>query len=279
MKKLFVVFIVLFSLFFLRTPTKICAAPLCAAVGEHCGASGSGGKGFGPVYTACCNPSKNGKPTSCGKDLKCVEDQPKNNCITTVGAKCNNGLGQSNQCCTINSQGQSLFCSGNLTGTCQIKINCAGHVGDSCAGNIQCCNVETGTSNPLICGSDNKCQTHVVTNVSPTPLPPPPSPPCDQWNNGQCNSFLSAFGKLPTNPTGFIKVLFDILLSASGGIALLLIIKAGYQLMTSQGKPEQMQAGRDQLVAAIVGLVFLIFSFVILQLIGFDILHLPGFGQ
>jgi hypothetical protein len=69
-----------------------------------------------------------------------------------------------------------------------------------------------------------------------------------------------------------------VLLGLSGGIALLLIMKAGYQLMTSEGKPEQIQAGRDQLIAAIVGLVFLIFSLVFLQIIGYDILRVPCFG-
>ena len=116
------------------------------------------------------------------------------------------------------------------------------------------------------------------TPSAPTPLPPPPSPPCQNWSNGECTTFTSAFGPIATNPSGFVKSIFGILLSISGGIALLLIIKAGYQLMTSQGKPEQIQQGRDQLIAAIVGLIFLIFSFVFLQLIGFDILHIYGFG-
>lgn len=112
-----------------------------------------------------------------------------------------------------------------------------------------------------------------------TPIPPLLSPPCSTWSNGQCTTFASAFGTMQTDPAGFIKTIFGILLSASGGIALLLIIKSGYQILTSRGKPEQIQQGRDQLIAAIVGLVFLIFSFVFLQLIGFDILKIPGFGQ
>ncbi|MGI8420068.1 MAG: pilin [Candidatus Levyibacteriota bacterium] len=108
-------------------------------------------------------------------------------------------------------------------------------------------------------------------------LPPPPSPPCKTWSNGQCTMFSSAVGDLATDPGGFVKTIFSILLSFSGGIALLLIIRAGYQLLTSQGKPEQVNQARDQLVAAIVGLVFLIFSFVVLETIGVDILHICGF--
>jgi hypothetical protein len=108
--------------------------------------------------------------------------------------------------------------------------------------------------------------------------PPPPSPPCAQWNAGKCDTFATAFGALETSPEGFVKSIFAVLLSLSGGIALLLIIKAGYQMMTSQGKPEQLQNARDQIIAAIVGLIFLIFSFVVLQVIGVDILKIPGFG-
>jgi hypothetical protein len=113
--------------------------------------------------------------------------------------------------------------------------------------------------------------------VYPT-VPPPPPPPCLRLGNGGCVAFSSALGELGTRPEEFISSAFAVLLSVSGGIALLLIIKAGYQMLTSQGKPEQINAGRDQLVAAIVGLIFLIFSFVILQVIGFDILRIPGFG-
>lgn len=114
-------------------------------------------------------------------------------------------------------------------------------------------------------------------------LPTPPPPPCMVWSGGaegrgQCLQFATAVGDLSTQPTDFITRLFAILLSMAGGIALLLIIKAGYQMMVSRGNPEGINAGRDQLVAAIVGLIFLIFSFVILQVIGYDILRIPQIG-
>lgn len=124
-----------------------------------------------------------------------------------------------------------------------------------------------------------KCDAPTQDRVYPT-LPPPPPPPCAQpiGPDGNCAQFATAVGLLGTVPEQFISNLFAVLLSISGGIALLLIIKAGYQMMTSQGKPESINNARDQLVAAIVGLIFLILSFVILQVIGFDILQIPGFG-
>lgn len=120
-------------------------------------------------------------------------------------------------------------------------------------------------------------------DCQPQKIPTPPPPPCMVWSGGaegqgRCLQFATAVGDLSTTPTDFITRLFAVLLSMSGGIALILIIKAGYQMMVSRGNPEGINAGRDQLVAAIVGLVFLIFSFVILQVIGYDILRLPQLG-
>jgi hypothetical protein len=81
---------------------------------------------------------------------------------------------------------------------------------------------------------------------------------------------------MSTNPSLFIQSLYTLLLSISGGIALLMIIYSGYQLMTSRGNPEVVKTARERLTSAIVGLLFLVFSMVILQIIGFDILKIPG---
>ena len=148
-----------------------------------------------------------------------------------------------------------------------------------CGSKQQVCQQGTGVNDPNF--SSFGQQFPGIACVGSVTLPPPPSPPCAAggWSNGQCTTFATGFGSIATDPAGFVQSIFALLLSVSGGVALLLIIRAGYQLLTSQGKPEQLQAGRDQLIAAIVGLVFLIFSLVLLQLIGVDILHLPGFSQ
>lgn len=124
-----------------------------------------------------------------------------------------------------------------------------------------------------------------------TPVPPtlvPPSPPCANPAygkgsydpaTGNCRVLKTAVGDISTDPKGFIKNLFQILLSVSGGIALLLIIRGGYKYMTSQGNPETTKAAQEEITSAIVGLLFLIFSMVILQIIGVDLLKIPGLGQ
>ena len=47
--------------------------------------------------------------------------------------------------------------------------------------------------------------------------------------------------------------------------------------MTSQGNPEAVKAAQEMIVSAVTGLLFIIFSYVILQIIGADILGIPGF--
>lgn len=114
------------------------------------------------------------------------------------------------------------------------------------------------------------------TPISPTPLPPPP--PCKDFDdNGKCERIFTGLGNISTKPEGFIKSIFGIVLSLAGGIALILIIVSGYQMMTSQGNPEKLQGAKETLTSAVVGLLFIIFSMVILQVIGVDILKIPGF--
>lgn len=154
----------------------------------------------------------------------------------------------------------------------------------------------------LLCGNKTYCddKTNTCKTLVPSPLPPPP--PClegwaefekekdkfsfDERNPlptgatiRECTKAATAFGGISTKPEEFITRLFGIILGFSGGIALLLIIFSGYQMMMSQGNPEKIQGARETLTSAIVGLLFIIFSLVILEFIGLDILHIPGFRR
>lgn len=61
-----------------------------------------------------------------------------------------------------------------------------------------------------------------------------------------------------------------------GGIALVLIAVAGFNIMTAAGDPQKLNGGRELLTAAVSGLVLIIFSVFILRLIGVQILQIPG---
>jgi hypothetical protein len=105
-----------------------------------------------------------------------------------------------------------------------------------------------------------------------TAIPAPP--PAFKCTGTSCST---AVGDVPINVGGFVQKLFAVILGISGGIAVILIIISGYKFMASRGNPEQLQGAREQLTAAIVGLLFIILSLVILQIIGVNILKLPGF--
>ena len=91
-------------------------------------------------------------------------------------------------------------------------------------------------------------------------------------------SFLGANNQVPTSAPGLISKLLQIVLAISGVVALIFIIVSGYRFMLSQGNPEAVQEARESLTSAIVGLLFIIFALVILQLITVNILHIPGFN-
>lgn len=88
----------------------------------------------------------------------------------------------------------------------------------------------------------------------------------------------TAIGCIPTSPSGFIAKFLGLGVGIAGGIAFLLILFSGFQMMTSTGNPEKLNAGKELMTAAISGLVLIIFSIFLLRLIGVTILQLPEFG-
>lgn len=152
--------------------------------------------------------------------------------------------------------------------------------------------------------------TPVIPTATTTPSPTPisPLPPCikfidinepdpkkndvtaivtsdeikkAQYANLQfrCEAYESALGPIETDPTKFIGRVFAILLSLSGVLVIYFIITAGYKLMMSQGDAEAVQGARETITSAIVGLLFIIFSMVILEVIGVSIFKIPGFNS
>jgi hypothetical protein len=83
----------------------------------------------------------------------------------------------------------------------------------------------------------------------------------------------SAIGCIPieTNPALW-KFILRWAIGIAGGIAFLLILYAGFLLITSAGHPKKIQAGKELLISAITGLILLIFAVWLLRIIGADIL-------
>lgn len=110
-------------------------------------------------------------------------------------------------------------------------------------------------------------------------VPPPPCAHEIKYPTDGCKRVNTAIGDIETTPAGFVKSVFGLVLGLAGGLALLLIIYSGYMLIESRGNPEKLEAAREQLISAIIGLLFIIFALVVIQIIGVDILNLPGFGR
>ena len=63
----------------------------------------------------------------------------------------------------------------------------------------------------------------------------------------------------------------------ASGVAFLLMVFGGIKILTSAGSSESIKAGSELITAALTGLLFIIFSILILRIIGTDILQIPGF--
>lgn len=87
----------------------------------------------------------------------------------------------------------------------------------------------------------------------------------------------TAIGCIPINDANALMgFILGWAIGIGGGIAFLLIIVAGFQIMTSTGNPERLKGGQELMTSAIAGLIMIIFSVFILRIIGVDILKLPG---
>lgn len=88
----------------------------------------------------------------------------------------------------------------------------------------------------------------------------------------------TAVGCINREPEEILGRMIRLGISMGGGIALLMILSAGFTLTVSQGNAQKTAQAKEMITAAITGLLFIIFSVTILQFIGFSILKIPGFG-
>lgn len=79
-----------------------------------------------------------------------------------------------------------------------------------------------------------------------------------------------------TSPTEFLSFVLPWAIGVGSGAAFILMIIAGFLIMTSGGDPYKKKAGKDLLGGAIAGLLLIILSLYLLDLIGLRILRLPG---
>jgi hypothetical protein len=103
---------------------------------------------------------------------------------------------------------------------------------------------------------------------------------CPSAKGVECSGgVLTALGCVKTEPAKIISSTVGVTVGLGGGISLLLMAYGAYQMITSGGNPEKLKQGRERFLAAAIGLTFITLAVFLLQIIGVDILNLPGFSR
>lgn len=129
---------------------------------------------------------------------------------------------------------------------------------------------ECDTSTEYCDSSTNKC---VLKQQPIHPQTPRTGSICQ--NTGEIST---AIGCIKTDPEQLIAQVLQIGIFTGSGVAFLLILLGTFKVLSSHGNPEGIGRGKEQITSAIIGLVFIIMSITILQIIGFDILGLGAAG-
>jgi hypothetical protein len=121
-----------------------------------------------------------------------------------------------------------------------------------------------------------------VANIQQRTCKPGEDKDCTSSSGEKCTyqgkpGIKTAIGCVPTEPGMLLNGLLRYVSGFAGGIALLLMVFGSFRMITSAGNAEALKNGREQFVSAIIGLLFVLFSVLLMQIIGVDILGLPGF--
>lgn len=125
--------------------------------------------------------------------------------------------------------------------------------------------------------TSDKCSSAVNFSIWPKNAGRYTNYPCgNNLANAKCETAIGPF--TIGNPQNFIKQVFQYVIGIAGSLAVLLIVYAGYLFIMSRGDKQRIQAAREVLTAAISGILFIILSVAVLQILGYQVLQIPGFG-
>lgn len=184
---------------------------------------------------------------------------PEEECYTLTTYSCNFGYTQ----CPFNPSN----CCTSLA-YCPAVDNCVPRLGGVCPSEYpaECDNID------YCCLLDIDCE---LAN----PFNPPTAAEADIYCDPTTQTKIkTALGCIPvTSGTNFSIWILRLAIPAGGVVAFIVILIASLQLILSAGDPGKIQAAKGLLTAAISGLVLIILSIFILNLIGFKIFKIPGF--
>lgn len=277
----------------LQSPPR-CVQPSCGTQGLPCCTQPIGGNKFCYATDLECAPDNTCQLKNCGGpgqtccptgvelnkcnllELECKSDN-------TCGVRACGHLGET--CC----QPSGLFsfpacfdathsCQG---GTCQVST--CGNLGQACCSgmfNTKTCNLPTLRCDGTTCVSSGSIvPTKLCEYAGPDGSAERAACIACVGEDPEGNKVWTAFGCFSASPQGFIQTLLSFAIGIAGGIAFLMILYGAFVVMTSVGNPERLTSGKEIITSAVAGLLLVVFSAIILRIIGMDILGgLPGFG-
>jgi len=89
----------------------------------------------------------------------------------------------------------------------------------------------------------------------------------------------TALGCIPTDTSKFLATFFPWAIGIAGGVAFILAAFGVILRIISAGNPEQLQKANELIIAAVTGLLVVIFSVTLLKIISVDTLQLPIFND
>ena len=110
-----------------------------------------------------------------------------------------------------------------------------------------------------------------TTNTPPTPVP---------------GNAYTTLGCVRTNLASFerrgaakslTQIILDFIIKIIGALSFIYLIYGSFFVITSQGDPEKLNEGKRIIVGAVIGLMFSLFSVLIINIIATQILKAPGF--
>lgn len=159
--------------------------------------------------------------------------------------------------------------------TCRAGLSiCQVNTGLCCITQDQCLSVEGNEGDP--CGQNYNCgcglscvNNKCVSNGSSASCGNP------DYVCPDGKSIKTAIGCAPIeNSNEFIAFFIRRAMGVIGGVAIILMIVASFQIITSQGDKYKLQSGRDMFTAAAAGLLMAIFAVLALQIFGQQILKI-----
>lgn len=96
--------------------------------------------------------------------------------------------------------------------------------------------------------------------------------------HGKSDSGINtAIGCINANdPYALVTTILRIATGLGGGLALALILYGTFIVTTSAGMPDKLKAGGEIITSAVIGLIFILLSVFLVNLIGINILGIPG---